>query len=97
MHHNPEYWEKPDEFRPERFLEEDGKLKRHASFMPFGVGHRRCVGELMARNELMMIIALLINKFEWSRPPGMEEFYTKMPTSLGSAIKEFHLVASARN
>ena len=35
---DPEYWKDPDVFRPERFISEDGKLKREERFIPFGKG-----------------------------------------------------------
>lgn len=35
---NPKYWEAPDEFRPQHFLTEDGKLFRPDHFLPFGSG-----------------------------------------------------------
>ena len=39
VHHNPEYWEKPDEFYPEHFLDKDGSVKTPEAFIPFGIGN----------------------------------------------------------
>lgn len=36
VHMDEKYWEKPFEFRPERFLTDDGNLLIHDSFLPFG-------------------------------------------------------------
>ena len=38
IHMDPRYWEDPEEFRPERFLNEDGNIKRQESFIPFSFG-----------------------------------------------------------
>ena len=35
---DPRYWENPDEFKPERFIAEDGSFKKHEQFVPFGIG-----------------------------------------------------------
>lgn len=46
MHRNPEYWQKPEEFIPERFLPggENLAAKNPYAFVPFGAGARMCVG-----------------------------------------------------
>lgn len=40
VHRDPRYFPDPDEFRPERFLDADGKLVKNPAFMPFGIGKR---------------------------------------------------------
>ena len=35
---DPDHWEEPDKFKPERFLDHEGRLVRHERFLPFGVG-----------------------------------------------------------
>ena len=43
LHRDPQFWEKPNTFDPERFLKIDNK---HPDFfLPFGVGPRKCVGK----------------------------------------------------
>jgi cytochrome P450 len=37
-HFDTDYWENPEEFRPERFLDENNSLIRHEAFYPFGLG-----------------------------------------------------------
>lgn len=41
IHHDPNYWgADADEFRPERFLTEDGKeMKKLEHFVPFSIGN----------------------------------------------------------
>lgn len=58
----------PEEFRPERFLE--AKIE---AFAPFSMGKRQCMGEGLARAELLVIFVHLMQKFEFRVPPGAEE------------------------
>lgn len=47
LHHNPAYFHKPDEFRPERWLGGDEEFKNDslAGVTPFSVGPRNCIGK----------------------------------------------------
>ncbi|CAF1523118.1 unnamed protein product [Rotaria magnacalcarata] len=62
-----EQWLKPDEFRPDRFLDENNKLKNnnHPAMMPFSVGKRACTGEQIAKIQLFLILVSLFQKFEF--------------------------------
>lgn len=68
-------WGDPENFRPERFLEE-GKFKPHDRLFPFGIGRRRCLGETMARMENFIFLANLLLHFSFScvngSPPSLE-------------------------
>ncbi len=55
----------PDVFYPERFLNEDKDHHSHA-LIPFGSGHRQCVGQDFARFELKVIIARLMQHVTFS-------------------------------
>ncbi|CAG2106108.1 unnamed protein product, partial [Medioppia subpectinata] len=52
------YWDKPDEFNPGRFLDNEGKqvVVKPAAFIPFGVGRRQCIGEQLATNSLFLTL-----------------------------------------
>ena len=36
---DPDYWQDPESFKPERFLDEDGKVIKEERFVPFGIGN----------------------------------------------------------
>jgi len=66
IHRDPDLWDDPTRFRPERFgeAEEAGKGFR---MMPFGAGRRSCPGELMANRVMGLALGSLIQCFEWER------------------------------
>ena len=75
-------WDNPEEFKPERFLDENGKLslKKDPS-MPFGAGKRLCAGETFARNMWFLFMGALLQNFtatipEGHRMPGVDETQT---------------------
>ena len=61
-HHRPETFDEPDQFRPERFLE-----NRFSPFeyLPFGGGSRRCIGAGFADFEMKLILGRLIERFDF--------------------------------
>ncbi len=61
---NPEDFPNPSTFRPERFLDADGKFQQHPNMVPFGVGKRRCLGETLARIELFLFFTGLLHRFK---------------------------------
>ncbi|WP_017297175.1 cytochrome P450 [Nodosilinea nodulosa] len=61
LHHRPDLYPNPDQFRPERFLERQyGPFE----FMPFGSGARRCVGAALAMYEMTIVLATLLQDCE---------------------------------
>lgn len=63
LHHHPDYWEKPDDFIPERW-ENDAKIYKHA-YIPFAAGQRMCMGNHFALMEAYLIIAKMLQHFHF--------------------------------
>ena len=61
-HYNPQVYPDPEEFRPERFLE---RSYSPFTYMPFGGGHRRCVGAAFASYEMAMVLGTLLRQFQF--------------------------------
>jgi len=58
--HDRRYWSiDPERFYPERFLTDD-KDHHSCAYLPFGGGHRQCIGQDLARLELKVIITRLM-------------------------------------
>ncbi|BFZ03334.1 hypothetical protein BsWGS_06373 [Bradybaena similaris] len=57
-----------DSFKPERFLDEDRKVRYPEQFVPFSLGKRMCIGEAMAKMELFMFFGAMIQKFKFIAP-----------------------------
>ncbi|KAF8376401.1 hypothetical protein PRIPAC_82830 [Pristionchus pacificus] len=62
--YNEKIFPDPYAFDPDRFIDEDGKLKNIDQWMPFSIGARRCPGESLAKMELYLILTNLILNFE---------------------------------
>jgi hypothetical protein len=63
LNHNSNYWQKPNEFQPERFYEVDDFTKKWGSFR-FGFGGRRCPGQHYANLILANAVAKLFSKYQ---------------------------------
>lgn len=68
LHHDPNVWGDPWNFRPERFLDGNGMLLRAdhplmKSLMTFGIGKRSCIGEMVARIRMFLFTTTLLQKF----------------------------------
>jgi cytochrome P450 len=61
LHRNPDVYEKPDEFRPERFL--DGQPATYA-WIPFGGGVRRCLGASFALLEMRIVVEAVLRNLD---------------------------------
>ncbi|KAF9689460.1 hypothetical protein SADUNF_Sadunf01G0094500 [Salix dunnii] len=72
---DPNQWDNPLEFRPERFLNDDtvGSFDysgNNFQYLPFGSGRRVCAGLPLAEKMLMFLQASLLHSFEWKLPVG---------------------------
>ena len=71
VHYDPKIWGDPKNFRPERFLSEDGKtVQKHDCLIPFSVGKRTCLGFNLALDELFLFITCLVQRFDISVESG---------------------------
>ncbi|XP_072943522.1 cytochrome P450 306a1 [Epargyreus clarus] len=76
IHTDPNIWEDPEEYKPSRFLDEDGNLLKPPEFIPFQTGKRMCPGDELARMMSTSVAADLFRRIRIrlaSKPPTPEE------------------------
>jgi hypothetical protein len=67
LHRNPLFWNRPNEFLPERWMNPDTKDigQTNGAYMPFASGPRNCVGQPLAHIILRTILSRIISKYEF--------------------------------
>lgn len=67
LHRNPDYWEHPNDFMPERFL--NSTSNRHGfSFLPFMAGAHTCIASHLGMLELMLTTAEIAQRMRFELP-----------------------------
>ncbi|KAJ9140243.1 hypothetical protein P3X46_030915 [Hevea brasiliensis] len=94
---DPKRWDQPEEFRPERFLNSSIDFKGHDfELIPFGGGRRGCPGILFAMTTNELVLANLVNQFNWALPGGASGKDLDMTECPGLTIhRKFPLLAIA--
>ncbi|XP_062245394.1 cytochrome P450 1A1 [Platichthys flesus] len=98
INHDPELWKDPSSFNPDRFLSADGSEVNKLDgekVMAFGMGKRRCIGEVIARNEVYLFLAIIIQKLHFLPIPG-EKLDMTPEYGLTMKHKRCHLKATMR-
>ena len=62
IHRHPDFWDDPEDFIPERFLDENTKFSKN--YFPFGAGPRMCIGNNFAMYEMILTVLALVEQFE---------------------------------
>ena len=65
LHRHPDYWDRPEEFLPERFEQRD-----NPAYLPFGAGPRFCIGHEFALAEARVILPMILRRFDFKAVPG---------------------------
>ncbi|KXZ44112.1 hypothetical protein GPECTOR_73g633 [Gonium pectorale] len=90
LHRSPALWDEPEKFKPERFGPLDGPIPNEVtenfSYLPFGGGRRKCIGDQFALFEALVALSMLMRRYEFtldtSKPPvGMTTGATIHTTS----------------
>jgi len=74
LHTNPEYWDEPLKFDPERFLLEKKKGRNHFSHIPFSAGLRQCPGNNFSLIEQRLFLTRLLQKYRVVEPKQNKPF-----------------------
>ena len=83
INHNPRHWKDPEEFNPDRFLNETEVSSRHPlAFYSFSSGNRTCPGKKIALVTQQLVLAQIIQRFtiESLNPLGSISLDYSLPT-----------------
>jgi cytochrome P450 len=69
-HHTPTHWPDPETFDPTRFAKGTEKLRTPFTYVPFGGGPRGCIGNHYAMLQILMILADLLRRYDFTLTPG---------------------------
>jgi cytochrome P450 len=69
-HRDERFWDRPLEFDPLRFTEENKSRRPRFSYFPFGAGTRQCIGEGLAWMEGVLVLASIARDWKLSLPSG---------------------------
>ena len=69
IQHDPDTWPDPDKFDPYRHIDENGQFIFSNKILIFGLGYRACLGENLARRELLIVFVKLLQAFHITTDP----------------------------
>ncbi|CAL9051485.1 unnamed protein product [Musa banksii] len=80
-------WTEPEEFLPERFLNREVDFRgRDLELIPFGAGRRICPGLPLAYRMVHLMLASMLQRFEWRLPEGVEPGDLDMEEKFGLTL-----------
>lgn len=92
LHRDARFWERPEQFEPERWNSEEARLNR--AYFPFGGGPRQCIGEGFAWMEAVLLLAGLAQHWSVrladSAPVGVQPRITLRPLGGIAMVLERH-------
>lgn len=65
IHMDPKLWDEPDKFNPSRFIVNE-RAHKPDYFIPFSVGRRMCLGDVLAKMEVFLFLVGLLQKYDLS-------------------------------
>ncbi|KAL0868785.1 hypothetical protein ABMA27_008217 [Loxostege sticticalis] len=81
LHNDPQYWDNPKEFRPERFHPDEFTSKQKAVYFPFGDGPRNCIGARLGLMQSLAGLAAVLSRFSVEPAPDSVRFPDADPLS----------------
>ncbi|XP_067683800.1 steroid 17-alpha-hydroxylase/17,20 lyase-like [Haliotis asinina] len=97
LHFDPDQWEDVNAFKPERFLDSDGKMgPKPDSWLPFSAGRRVCLGETVAKPEIHLFLAGILRAFSLSLAPGTHHDFEPQSTGAVNTPGRYKLVMKSR-
>lgn len=70
MSNDANQWDDARTFKPERFLNDQGKFLKNENLLAFSTGRRECPGQGLAQTELFLFTVGILQKFKVALPDG---------------------------
>ena len=70
MHRDPRFYDEPESFKPDRWLEERYSSAPRFTYFPFGGGPRICIGASFAMTEAVLVLATIAQKWQMRLAPA---------------------------
>ncbi|KAG6640492.1 cytochrome P450 76A2-like [Carya illinoinensis] len=87
---DPDAWDDPSSFKPERFLGADCDYKgQHYELIPFGAGRRMCAGVPLAHRVLNLVLGSLLHKFDWEFDGNVTRETMDTRDKLGIVVRKY--------
>ena len=99
--YNPDRFPNPHEFKPERFINVEGKFQHDDHVIPFGIGKRYCLGQSLAEKEYFLFLVGILQKFDIS-PTALKELPSyhiedNPPQNLVRICPQYKMIFSLRS
>ena len=86
LHLDPDVHPEPDQFNPDRWHPESTDQAQHNTLIPFGLGSRKCMGDIFALTEVSVMLAVILQRWSLGAAPGSRTSprlgFTMKPTRL---------------
>ncbi|XP_011172178.2 cytochrome P450 6j1-like [Solenopsis invicta] len=87
LHRDPQYWENPEEYDPERFSSDRKQSIERFTYLPFGEGPRMCVGMRMAQLQVKAGLTIILRKYKLELSPKTQIPLKMIPGAILPAAK----------
>lgn len=80
LHRDPLWGGDPDAFDPDRFLPDRVRARPSHVYKPFGTGERACIGRQFALHQIVLVLGLLLRRYDLALPGGHEPRVVELMT-----------------
>lgn len=91
LHRDPRWGHDPGAFDPDRFAPEQLRTRPGGLYKPFGTGERSCIGRQFALHEAVLMLAVLIRRYDLTADPEyrlrVQERLTMMPSGFRLSLR----------
>ncbi|WP_340054998.1 bifunctional cytochrome P450/NADPH--P450 reductase [Corynebacterium parakroppenstedtii] len=94
LHRDPKVWENPERFDPERFTFDNAKDLAPNAWKPFGNGQRSCIGRGFALQEALLVLTLIIQRFDLEFADS--SYHLKVKQTLTLKPEDFQITVTRR-